>query len=194
MLKIGLTGGIGSGKSTVAAIFEVLGVPVYYADVEAKKLMREDEEIKQSIKLLLGEESYVDGELNRAFISSSIFNNEDKRIALNNIVHPKTIEGAERWMMQQDAPYAIKEAALIFESHSENHLDYIIGVTAPESIRIERVMRRDNISKEKVMTMILGQMNENEKMDHCNFVIQNNETELLIPQVISLHEFLLEMD
>ncbi len=193
MLKVGLTGGIGSGKSTVAAIFEVLGIPVYYADAEAKKMMNEDEAIINTIKKIFGEESYQSGKLNREYISSIVFSNPEKLKELNSIIHPATISGALKWMNQQNSPYSIKEAALIFESYSEKDLDYIIGVTAPEEIRIKRAMLRDNISKEKVESRIKEQMNEVEKMNLCNFIINNDETILLIPQVIAIHEHLLQI-
>ncbi len=193
MLKVGLTGGIGSGKSTVAAIFEVLGIPVYYADAEAKKMMNEDEAIINTIKKIFGEESYQSGKLNREYISSIVFSNPEKLKELNGIIHPATISGALKWMNQQTSPYSIKEAALIFESYSEKDLDYIIGVTAPEAIRIKRAMLRDNISREKVESRIKEQMNEVEKMNLCNFIINNDETILLIPQVIAIHEQLLQI-
>ena len=193
MLKVGLTGGIGSGKSTVAAIFEVLGIPVYYADSEAKKMMNEDEAIINTIKKIFGEESYQSGKLNREYISSIVFSNPEKLKELNGIIHPATISGALKWMNQQTSPYSIKEAALIFESYSEKDLDYIIGVTAPEAIRIKRAMLRDNISREKVESRIKEQMNEVEKMNLCNFIINNDETILLIPQVIAIHEQLLQI-
>ena len=193
MLKVGLTGGIGSGKSTVAAIFEVLGMPVYYADAEAKKMMNEDEAIINTIKKIFGEESYQSGKLNREYISSIVFSNPEKLKELNGIIHPATISGALKWMNQQNSPYSIKEAALIFESYSEKDLDYIIGVTAPEAIRIKRAMLRDNISREKVESRIKEQMNEVEKMNLCNFIINNDETILLIPQVIAIHEQLLQI-
>ena len=193
MLKVGLTGGIGSGKSTVAAIFEVLGIPVYYADAEAKKMMNEDEAIINTIKKIFGEESYQSGKLNREYISSIVFSNPEKLKELNSIIHPTTISGALKWMNQQTTPYSIKEAALIFESYSEKDLDYIIGVTAPEEIRIKRAMMRDDISKEKVEARIKEQMNEVEKMNLCNFIINNDETILLIPQVIAINEQLLQI-
>ena len=123
MLKIGLTGGIGSGKSTVASIFEVLGIPVYYADDEAKKLMNEDPHLKTAVKQLLGEKSYLDGKLDRSYIASFIFSDPEKLSALNKIIHPAAIANASAWMQQIKKPYAIKEAALIFESESNKYLD-----------------------------------------------------------------------
>jgi dephospho-CoA kinase len=177
MLRIGLTGGIGSGKTTVAHIFEVLGIPVYYADDAAKRLMNKDENLKQQIIQHFGEESYVDDKLNRSYLSS--------------VVHPATIADAELWMAKQTAPYAIKEAALIFEANAEKQLDLVIGVQSPLPIRIQRVMQRDNITEEAVLARMQKQMNEEEKMSRCDFVIVNDERELLIPQVLALHEKLL---
>ena len=192
MLKIGLTGGIGSGKTTVAHIFELLGIPVYYADDAAKKLINEDENLKQQIIHHFGKECYVDGKLNRTFLAEIVFSNPQKTKLINSIIHPATIADAVKWMQKQHAPYAIKEAALIFEAHSEKNLDLVIGVSSTLEVRLERVMLRDGISKEAVEKRMQNQMNEKEKMKNCNFVINNNETELLIPQVISLHNKLLQ--
>ncbi len=191
MLKIGLTGGIGSGKSTVASIFEVLDIPVYYADHVAKQLMQEDESLINSIKLNFGDSCYEDGKLNRAYLSSIVFNDKSKLELLNSIVHPATIAHAENWMRNQTAPYCIKEAALIFESNSNKNLDYIIGVHSPENLRINRIASRDQISESEIKARIEAQMNETEKMAKCDFVINNNEIELLIPQVISIHQKLI---
>jgi dephospho-CoA kinase len=192
MLKIGLTGGIGSGKTTVAHIFEVLGIPVFYADDAAKRLMNEDENLKQQIIGHFGEESYVDGKLNRSYLSDIVFSDAEKTKLINSIIHPATIANAELWMNKQIAPYAIKEAALIFEAAAEKYLDLVIGVQTPLHLRIQRVMQRDNITEEAVQTRMQKQMNEDEKMSRCNFVIVNDEKELLIPQVVRLHEKLLE--
>lgn len=190
-MKIGLTGGIGSGKSTVAKIFETLGIPVYYSDIEAKKLMNENEELIKQIIWHFGPASYLNNQLNRKYLSSIIFGNDQKRALLNSLVHPLTIEDAAQWMLQQTTPYAIKEAALIFESDVWKHLDKVIGVSAPYELRLQRAMKRDNISKEAVEAMMSKQMNEEEKIKRCDFIINNNEKELLIPQVIALHELLL---
>jgi dephospho-CoA kinase len=192
MLKIGLTGGIGSGKTTVAHIFEVLGVPVYYADNAAKRLMNEDENLKEQIISYFGEKSYVDGKLNRKYLSSEVFSDIEKTKRINAIIHPATIADTDKWMQKQTAPYAIKEAALIFEANAENHLDLIIGVKTPLALRIKRVMQRDNISEDDVQARIEKQMNEAEKMSRCDFVISNNEKDLLIPQVVALNEKLLQ--
>jgi len=192
MLKIGLTGGIGSGKSTIAAIFEVLGIPVYYADVKARQLMNEDTNLITEIKAAFGEESYSNGLLNKPYISSLIFSDNTKRDVLNSIVHPSTIADATAWMNRQTTPYCIKEAALIFESHAEKKLDFIIGVAAPEEIRINRIINRDAITREQVEARIKSQMNEADKIKRCDYVIVNDDKELLIPQVLALHHLLIE--
>lgn len=186
MLKIGLTGGIGSGKSTVAKIFETLGIPVYYADDAGKRLMNENEELKNSIQQHFGKETYSNGQLNRKHLSSLVFNNPEKLALLNSIVHPATIKDAEAWMLQQTSPYAIKEAALIFESGSQEHLDKVIGVYAPATVRINRVMQRDNVSREEVISRMNKQINEEIKMRLCDYVLVNDEQQLLIPQVLQL--------
>jgi dephospho-CoA kinase len=191
MLKIGLTGGIGSGKTTVAHIFEVLRIPVYYADNAAKRLMNEDNNLKQQIIAHFGEESYVDGKLNRSYLSTVVFSDAEKTKLINSIIHPATIADAELWMCKQTTPYAIKEAALIFEAAAEKQLDLVIGVQSPLPIRMQRVMQRDNITEEAVLARMQKQMNEEEKINRCDFVIVNDEEELLIPQVVELHEKLL---
>ena len=193
MLKIGLTGGIGSGKSTVAYIFEVLGIPVYYADGAAKKLMTENEELKASIISAFGRDAYTNGNLNREYIAAQVFNNDKKIELLNSLVHPATIKDAAEWIKIQNAPYVIKEAALIFESRSNKELDYVIGVRSPLAIRIQRAMDRDHISADEVKARIDKQMDEELKLQLCDYVIVNNEQEMLIPQVLTLHEEFLKL-
>jgi len=186
MLKIGLTGGIGSGKSTVSKIFEQLGVPIYYADTAAKRIMNEDPILSAQLIEHFGPEVYVDGALNRSLVASIVFNDKHQLAVLNSLVHPATIRDAEAWMALQSTPYAIKEAALIFESGSQDQLDYVIGVSAPESLRIQRAMKRDNLSREAIKERIQNQLSESIKMRLCDFVIVNDEQQLVIPQVIEL--------
>ena len=193
MIKVGITGGIGSGKTTVAKIFEVLGIAVYYADDAAKRLMMEDAALKEKIEQAFGKDVYDNGILNRAKLSSLVFNNPEKLALLNSIVHPATIADADKWMQQQTTPYVLKEAALIFESGSNKMLDKVIGVFTSAEQRIQRVMQRDNISEEAVKTRMNKQMNENEKMRLCDYVINNDENELVIPQVLKIHELLLDI-
>lgn len=193
MLRIGLTGGIGSGKTTVAKIFEVLDVPVYYADDAAKRIMNEDEDLKQKIIQYFGTEAYADNQLNRSHISAIVFTAPEKLALLNSLVHPVTIADADKWMQRQTAPYIIKEAALMFESDAHNHVDYVIGVSAPEQMRIQRTKQRDGVSETAVTARMNKQMNEVEKLNRCDFIINNDETQLLIPQVMQLHEKFLSL-
>ena len=188
MLKIGLTGGIGSGKSTVARIFEVLNIPVYYADNEAKHLMNTDVELKQKLIANFGEEIYTNGELNRSALAQQVFNDKTKLEKLNSLVHPVALSAAAKWISKQTALYIIKEAALLFEAGANNNLDYVIGVSASVQLRIQRVVQRDGVNKEAVEKRMKNQLDEVSKMNRCDFVINNDETELLIPQVLKLHQ------
>ena len=191
MLRIGITGGIGSGKSTVAKVFEVLGIPVYYADDAAKRMMNEDAELKEKIQQLFGDEIYKDEKLDRKKLANIIFNASEKLNQLNALIHPATIKNAERWMQKQTTAYSIKEAALIFESGAQEHLDLVIGITAPAPLRIQRTMQRDRITREEVIARMDKQMDETIKMKLCDFVMNNDEQEMLLPQILELHNKLL---
>ncbi len=191
MLKIGLTGGIGSGKTTVAQIFEVLAIPVYYADQAARDLMNQDPELKKKIISTFGAAAYKEGELDRSFLGGLVFADTEKLALLNSFVHPVTLRHATGWMQNQTTPYAIKEAALIFEAGLEKFFDYIIGVTAPESLRMERVMKRDQATAKNVLLRMQQQMDEKEKISRCNFVIINDGKQAVLPQVLHIHETLL---
>ena len=193
MLKIGLTGGIGSGKSTVAKVFEVLGIPVYYADDAAKRLMNEDEELKEKIKKEFGQSIYKEEKLDRKKLANIVFTSPEKLNLLNALVHPATIKDAEKWMQEQTSPYCIKEAALIFESGAHEHLDYVIGVSTPAAQSIQRTMQRDHITREEVVARMDKQMDDTIKMKLCDFIIKNDEQEMILPQVLDLHNKLLSL-
>ena len=188
MLKIGITGGIGSGKSMVTHIFKVMGIPVFDADAAAKKIMNEDTALKAEIIKQFGEKTYPDGVLDRKHLAGIVFNDPFQLEKLNAIVHPVTIRAAHDWMEKQSAPYVLKEAALLFEAGTAIGLDYIIGVYAPTHVRIARVMNRDNVSREEVISRMKRQIDEDIKMRLCDFVIINDEQTMLIPQVVSLHQ------
>lgn len=191
MLRVGITGGIGSGKTTVARLFQLLDIPVYFADDEAKNLMNHDPALKQAIIGVFGEKAYNVNGLDRGYISSLAFSEPDKLNALNAIVHPAVIAHGEKWMLRQSSPYVLKEAALLFESGSNKQLDFVIGVTCSTELRIDRVMGRDGSSREAVIARMQKQMNEEEKMKLCDFVITNDEKTAIIPQVLRLHGQLL---
>ncbi|MET0635040.1 MAG: dephospho-CoA kinase [Chitinophagaceae bacterium] len=193
MIRVGLTGGIGTGKSTVARIFGTLGIPVYYADKETKKLMNENAELRQQIIRHFGAGSYQDGKLNRAYLASKVFNDPDQLLLLNSITHPPSIEHANQWAGQFDpdkTAFTIKEAALLFESGSVRNLDFVIGVFSPMALRIKRIMDRDGITAEEIQQRIDRQMDENIKMKLCDAVIINDEVQMIIPQVLDLYELL----
>ena len=188
VLRIGLTGGIGSGKSTVSGIFKVLGIPVFDADTEAKLLMETDPVLRTAIIDTFGPSTYRDGQLDRKYLASIVFKDPYKLELLNSLVHPFAIAAALNWSIQQKAPYVVKEAALFFEAGSAAGLDYIIGVYAPQHIRLKRVMDRDNLTRDEVMARMQRHIQEEIKMRLCDFVVMNDDQQLLIPQVLKLHE------
>jgi dephospho-CoA kinase len=190
-LQIGITGGIGSGKSLVCKVFYCLGIPVYDADSRAKNLMTTDGILISQIKKEFGALSYLeDGSLNRSFISQVAFNNPDKLKTLNNFVHPRVLEDYVKWVNENhEAPYVLKEAALLFESNSYKGLHQIIVVSAPENMRVERVVKRDHHRTEgQVRDIIRNQMPEKEKLQKANFIIANDEVKMIIPQVLEIHQ------
>jgi dephospho-CoA kinase len=190
MLKIGITGSIGAGKSTVAGIFKVLGVPVFDADATAKNILNTDSVLREQIAATFGSETYKNGLLDKKYLATLVFNNPDQLAKLNALVHPATIEAANIWAKhceEQGSPYILKEAALLFEAGTNVGLDFIIGVTAPVEMRIARVMERDHVTREEVLKRMQHQLDDTEKMKRCNFVIDNNEVSLVIPQVLALH-------
>ncbi len=190
-LRIGITGGIGSGKTTVARIFEVLGIPVYYADDAAKKIMNEDETLKTQIIQHFGKGAYTGGKLNRPYLAAIVFADKNKLNLLNSLVHPATIRNSLAWMKSQIAPYSLREAALIFESGVQGQLDYVIGVSAPLDLRVKRAMNRDNLTMAQVHERMDRQINETIKMRLCDFLIVNDNSTAIIPQVLLLHDKLL---
>jgi dephospho-CoA kinase len=191
-VQIGITGGIGSGKSLVCRIFHVLGAPVYDADSRAKKLMTTDGILINEIKKEFGTLSFnEDGTLNRELLSKTVFNNPDRLARLNSLVHPRVALDYNQWTQEQSgAKYCLKEAALLFESGSHQSLDKIIVVAAPDELRIKRVLQRDrHRNRADVEKIINNQMPQEEKIKKADFVIINDEKELVVPQVLKLHEW-----
>ena len=191
-LRIGLTGGIGSGKSTVAGIFKVLGIPVFDADWEAKKIMESNPILRRALVEQFGSTIFVNEQLNRKALASIVFKDPVQLAKLNALVHPHAIEEGIQWSARQSSPYTVKEAALFFESGSAEGIDYMIGVYSPKHIRIQRVMKRDGMTREEVLLRMQRQIPEEIKMRLCDFVLLNDEQQLLIPQVIKLHLQFLE--
>lgn len=196
MLKVGITGGIGSGKTTVCKLFAVFGVPVYYADERAKAMTTSNASVKARIVAAFGVESYLpDGSYNRPYISGLVFKNTEKLALLNSIIHPAVIDDGIEWQKQHShLPYILKEAALLFESGTYRDLDKIIFVSAPESLKIQRVMNRDHLSEAQVKDRIQKQMPDQEKRSKSDFLILNDGTTSLIRQVKTLHRSLCAYD
>lgn len=189
MLQVGLTGGIGAGKSTVAMIFKHLDIPIYDADSRAKFLMQET--LRSQIIEAFGEEMYVNGILQTQVLASKVFSSQQNLNILNKIVHPAVASDYNDWAKKQHAPYCIKEAALLIEANSYKVLDKLILVTAPQELRIERVMNRNSISREAVEERISKQMPESEKIPFADFLINNDGNYSLIEQVLTIHKKLM---
>ena len=194
-LRVGITGGIGSGKSTVCRIFESAGIPVYDADYWAKWLLNHETELKKEVAKIFGAGAYTtDGAYNRPFIAQEAFSNPEKLAALNAVAHPAVERHAQAWhaaKMEAGYPYTLKEAALLIESGSYKHLDFLIVVTAPEALRIERVMKRDGLNAAQVEARMRHQLPESEKVALADAVIVNDGAHSLVQQVWALHQELL---
>ena len=195
-MKIGITGGIGSGKTTACKVFEVLGIPVFYADTVAKELMHTDVLLKEELISAFGANSYFpNGELNRKYISEIVFKDETQLQILNKLVHPAVFRAFDQWVLNhRNAPYVLKEAALLFESGSSKMCDYNILVKSPEAIKIERIIKRDHITEAEVRLRMNKQLSDEEKEKLADFILYNNEEQLLVTQILTLHEKLLALN
>lgn len=198
MFKVGITGNIGSGKTTVCKVFETLGIPVFYADDAAKKVMVSDTILIDGIKEAFGAESYHnDGSLDRRHISAIVFSSEEQLAKLNALVHPAVFRAFDLWVQQfqsrEDVPYVLKEAAILFESGSYKMCDRSLLVSAPQSLRIQRVVQRDKIPAEEVQKRESRQMAEEQKLALAGDVIINDDSQLVIPQVLKLHQLYLSL-
>lgn len=192
MFKVGLTGGIGSGKSTVARVFGVLGIPVFDADEESKRLLRGDPVVKNAVIAAFGAAVYPGGELDRAALAAIVFNDPEALQRLNAIAHPAVRKRLGAWLDAQRSPYALVEAALLVDTGWYRSMDHLIVVTAAEPQRIKRVMARDGATEEEVRARMRHQVREEARSAVADAVIDNNGSELVIPQVLALHDALLE--
>jgi len=193
MLSIGISGGIGSGKTLVCTIFKILGISVYNSDLEAKRIMETNEQVKKEIINLLGEESYLNNQtLNRKFIAEKIFNHTELLSGINQIVHPAVREDAEIWSKKipQDNSYFLRESAILFETGIYKQLDYNILVIAPKEIRIQRIADRDKLSEVDIAIRMNQQWSDEQKIPLSNFVVINDGKTFLIPQVLKIHQSL----
>ncbi|QLG43842.1 dephospho-CoA kinase [Costertonia aggregata] len=192
MITVGLTGGIGSGKSTVAKMFKKLNVPVYVSDKEAKKLMRSSKKIKKELISLFGVEAFKDEKLNKTLISDIVFKDREMLKKLNKIVHPAVRKHFKAWSAKQKAPYVVQEAAIIFENGTHDFYDRIILVTAPQESRIQRVMKRDNVPIENVVARIKNQWPDSKKIQMADYVIENSNLAETHQKVKAIHNALLD--
>ena len=191
---IGLTGGIGSGKSRVAKAFSDLGVPCYIADMEAKKIMVENDVVKKKIIALFGEKAYANKELNRAFIGDIVFKNPEKLAALNGIVHPAVAEHFTHWVALQTFPYVIKEVAILFETGGHVHVNKSLLITAPIELRIQRVMERDGCTEEEVLARMASQWEDEQRIPLADYVLNNIDWKITLQQIELLHGRFLSLE
>lgn len=185
---LGLTGGIGSGKTTVAKMFEALDVPVYNADQAARILMQSSKDLKHKIKQLLGEDAYKQNQLNKAFISEKIFNNKVLLTQINEVVHPEVALDFNSWLSTKTSTYVVKEVAILFEIAAEDQFDYILTVTAPQALRIKRIIERDNITLATIKAVMSNQLQDSEKTTKSDFVIINTGWDHTQKQVYDIHK------
>ena len=192
MYQVGLTGGIGSGKTLVCNVLEKLGVPVYYADSAARRLMNSNADLINKIVGMFGNEAYKEESINRLYLAEQVFGNPQKLSDLNSVVHPVVREDYNSWAIsQKDAPYVVEEAAILFESGANRFMDEIVWVYAPDTLRIKRVMERDGVDEKSVRRRMKYQMDDEERKGLADYIIHNDETEMLLPQIITMHTKLL---
>jgi dephospho-CoA kinase len=192
-LKVGVTGGIGSGKTTVCRIFSVLGIPVFSADSEARIIMDSNQDVIRQVNELVGKDMYTLGSLDRIEMAKLIFSNRMLLDGINRIIHPVVSRQYLNWEKNQDAPYSIFEAAILFESGSSKLLDKVITVIAPEEQRIERVVQRNSLTREQVIERINNQSDDQTKISLSDYVISNSENDMVIPAVLAIHEELINL-
>jgi dephospho-CoA kinase len=185
--RLGITGGIGSGKTSVCKVFEVLGIGVFSADREAQKIMENDKVIISGIKAITGKNLYTDGSLNRKELASIIFKDKNILLKVNSLIHPAVFENFKKWTLLQSSPYVIMEAAILFESGGSEFVDRIATVVAPVEQRITRVIQRNKLSQEQVMDRIRNQMDDQERIKRSDFIIQNAENDMIIPSILKIH-------
>jgi dephospho-CoA kinase len=190
-MKLGVTGGIGSGKTSVCKVFAVLGVPVFSADRVAREIIDGDEHIKEAINSIAGKDLYINGTLDRTALATLIFNNNKLLEKVNSLVHPVVLDHFMRWSMKQTTPYVIMEAAILFESGASKLVDKIATITAPVEERMSRVMVRSRLTREQVIERMKNQMDDESRMRLSDYIIYNSENDMIIPAVLKIHEDIL---
>jgi dephospho-CoA kinase len=190
-MKLGVTGGIGAGKTTVCRIFNVLGIPVFSADIEARIIMETDQNVIRKINALTGKDLFLNGSLDRKGLAKLIFTNKNLLEQVNNVVHPVVLNQFLIWTEKQYTPYVILEAAILFESNASKLVDKIITVIAPEEERVERVIQRNDLTREQVMERMQNQMHDEERLIQSDYVIDNSENQMIIPLILKIHDDIL---
>jgi dephospho-CoA kinase len=191
--RLGVTGGIGSGKTTVCRIFRVLGVPVFVADAAAREVMNNDPGIRDRINSIAGKDLYSGGELDRMELARLIFNRPEMLKSVNAAVHPVVLQIFSKWADESDAPYVIMEAAVLFESKADTYVDRVVSISAPVEERIARVMGRNELSREQVIERIKNQLEDDEREEQSYYVINNADNEMIIPDILKIHEDMLRL-
>ena len=189
--KLGITGGIGSGKTSVCRVFDVLGIPVFSADRVASELMEKDKEIIRKINSAVGMDLYSKGSLDRMQLARIIFNDSKLLLKINSVVHPAVFEAFEKWVVSQTAPYVIMEAAILIESGAVKYVDRVATVVAPVEQRVERVIQRNKLSRDQVMERMRNQLDDAERIKHSDYVINNSENDMIIPEILRIHNDIL---
>jgi dephospho-CoA kinase len=192
-LKLGVTGGIGSGKSTVCKVFAVLGIPVFSADSEAKRIQDNDKELQKKINSLVGKDLFASGKLDRSEMAKLIFNNKDLLGKVNSIVHPAVFKCFREWATSQDSPYTVMEAAILFESNAYRMMDRIVTVVTPMEERVERLVRGNKFTREQIIERVKNQIDDESRIKQSDYVIFNSENDMIIPAVLGIHEEMLKL-
>lgn len=187
-ISVGITGGIGSGKSYICQIIQSMGYPVFYSDAEAQTILQSDSETISLVKSIFGEEAYQNGELVKSYIAQKIFENQYLREELNQLVHPKVRDRFYQWAQQSDSDIVFTEAAILFEAGAYKNYDYMVLVTAPHELKIERVMKRNNFTRQQVEARMNVQWPDDKKAELANFIINNDQKEPLLPQIVKIIE------
>ncbi len=189
--KLGITGGIGSGKTTVCKVFDVLGIPVFSADREAREIMEKEGVIRSKLNSITGKDLYISGSLNRIELAAIIFNDSAILEKVNSLVHPAVLDYFRKWTMDQIAPYVIMEAAILFESGASEVVDRVATVVTPVEQRMERVIRRNKLSREQVERRIKNQMDDETRIELSDYIIYNSENDMIIPVILKIHDDIL---
>jgi dephospho-CoA kinase len=192
-LKLGVTGGIGSGKTTVCKVFAVLGIPVFSADVEAKRIQDNDRDLQKKINSLAGKDLFASGKLDRAEMAKLIFNNKDLLEKVNSVVHPVVFKYFREWAVSQDSPYSVMEAAILFESGASRMMDRIVTVVTPMEERIERLVRGNKFTREQITERVKNQIDDESRIKQSDYVIFNSENDMIVPAVLGIHGEMLKL-